>query len=87
MESGQSDLEHDSDSQYNEQEEDEEEIDDDVDPNDTIPTGDRDDVPELERQENMTYPADNSSPDIWRLPSGLSVAEAIRPLPSLPKAQ
>ncbi|RUP47779.1 hypothetical protein BC936DRAFT_145344 [Jimgerdemannia flammicorona] len=80
-----SDSEQDSDSQHNEQGEDGEEIDDVVDPNDAIPG---DDVPgsgELERQENMTYPADISSPDIWRLPSGLSVAEAIRPPPSLPK--
>ncbi|RUS24896.1 hypothetical protein BC938DRAFT_472932 [Jimgerdemannia flammicorona] len=39
------------------------------------------------RQENVTYPADNSSPDIWRLPSGLSVTEAIRPPSSLLKAR
>lgn len=34
-----------------------------------------------------TYPDSDSSPDIWELPSGRSVAEVIRGLESLPDAQ
>ena len=33
------------------------------------------------------YPQDGSSPDDWQLPSGMSVAKAIRGSSSLPSAQ
>ncbi|RUP44878.1 hypothetical protein BC936DRAFT_148910 [Jimgerdemannia flammicorona] len=85
----QSDSEYERDSQHNDQEEEEEEIDIDVDPNVSTPAVDGNVATqsgEPERQDNTTYPAYGSSPEIWILPSGLSVAEAICPPNSLPKA-